>query len=93
MHILPRVAPHLPSRSPNDRGEYFGWNLSSRDQDWSVHLKARGTWVLRGFDDQTGTQVRLPLPPGEFTLEFPSHSVNLEALVIDPDPGGGGGLE
>lgn len=95
MKALQRVAPHLPSRSPGVTcEEYRGWSFDGvpPPPKRSVHFEARQPWMLQGYDLQ-GTEIRLPMPAGEFSLAFPNRSVNLAVLVIDPDPGTGGGLE
>jgi hypothetical protein len=85
MHSLKFAAKHLP---PGVRG----WTFSDPKAHRAIHLRADEAWELTGFD-ATGVMVRIPLPAGEFTLDFPMHSVNLAVAVIDPDPGGGGLVE
>ena len=84
MKPLKHVAQHL---SP-----LHGWTFKDEKVPHTIYLKAEKGWALTGYDP-AGLKVRVPLPAGEYALEFPVHSVNLSVLVIDPDPGGGGLLE
>jgi hypothetical protein len=96
MPVFDKIAQHLRRKGetpiPAKPGDYFGWRLTDGKQPFAIHLRAEKAWELKGFDT-AGGMVRIPLPAGEFTLDFPMHSVNLSVAVIDPDPGGGGLVE
>mgnify|MGYP000864428601 CR=1 FL=1 len=65
-------------------------------QHHTILLDARGSWQLRRLEDGNPRgpgYAYPPLPEGIYVLSFPPASVNLATLIIDPDPGGGGGTE
>ncbi|WP_243304205.1 hypothetical protein [Geothrix oryzisoli] len=77
--------------------KYAGKRLAKPSRHWvftnpevrhSIHFKADKKWELTGHDAK-GLKILLPMPAGEFTLDFPVQSLNLAEMIIDPDPGGG----
>ena len=64
------------------------WAFTNPEVHHSIHFRADETWELTGHDAK-GIVILLPMPAGEFTLDFPIQSLNLSEMIIDPDPGGG----
>ncbi len=56
----------------------------------TLYIKAGNPWMLEHRSEgQGGPLVGQWLPAGEYRLTFTSHSVALDAVVIDPEPSGG----
>ncbi len=87
-----RCFTHIAKELNGARGWQFEVFPGEEKIKRKIHLRCNHKWFLTTFDDE-GHPIRTPMPDGEYTLEFPPKSVNLCAVIIDPDPGNPGGVE
>jgi hypothetical protein len=79
-------------QNPNEQKKPIYFREENPDHR-AIHVIAKGDWILTGRTTRTpkhlASEFKIPLPPGEYTFDFPPASTNLSLLVIDPDPGPG----
>ena len=96
MPVFAKIAQHLRKigELPKpEKEDYLAWKFTDPKKPFAINFKADEMWLLTGYDKAENREYKIHMLPGEFTLDFNPHSVNLALLAIDPDPGGGGLIE